>query len=134
MPQLILRSVIVDREPYVVFLHKFLDTRQGGRVRISSDNHRDSRSLGIFELTADVVILVLGKVNRPHGMQLNTGGVIVVERLRLLRRTHREMVFYLLRVQRRYVELLHVADQLRAVEIARGVAAQTQIDWRPRAT
>src|ERR1700735_5023864 len=106
MPQLVLRPVIVDREPYVVLLYKLLNTRKRGRVRISSDNHRDTRSLGVFELTADVVILVLGEVNRSHGMQLNTGGVIVVERLRLLCRIHREMVFDVLGVQRQYVELL----------------------------
>ncbi len=125
MPQLILRPVIVDREPYVVLLHKLFDTRKRGRFWVSSDNHRDTRSLGIFELTADVVILILGKVNRSHGMELNTGGMIVVERLRLLCWIHGEMVFDVLRVQRQYVELLHVADQLRAVEIAKGVAAQT---------
>ena len=125
MPQLILRPVIVDCESYVVLFHEFLNARKRGWGRVSSDDHRYARSLGIFELTANVIILVLGKVNRSDGMQLNAGGVIVVERLRLLCRIHREMIFHILRVQRQHVELLHVADQLCAVEIAKGIAAQT---------
>src|SRR5580692_13017071 len=104
MPQLILWPVIVDGEPYVVLLHKFLDTTKSARGRVSGDNDRNTRSLGIFELIADVVIFVFGKVNRPDGMQLNARGMVVVKRLRFLGRIHREMVFDILRVQRKHVE------------------------------
>src|SRR5437899_7866462 len=54
MPQLVLGAVIVDRDPDVVFLYEFLDSRQSLRCRVARDNNADSRSLAVFELVADI--------------------------------------------------------------------------------
>ena len=124
MPQLILRPVIVDGEAHVVLLDKLLDARKGTGRRVSSDNHRDTRSLAVLEFAADVGILVLIEINRSGRMQLNAGRMVVLERLRLLHGIHREMIFDVLGIQREHIELLHEADQLCPVEITKGVAGQ----------
>ena len=40
------------------------------------------------------------------------------------------MIFNILGIQRQHVQLLHVADQLGAIEIAKGIAGQAELDRR----
>ncbi len=127
MPYLILRTVIVDGEPYVVLLHKLLDARKSFRRRISGDNDLNPRALAVLELTADVVVFIFGKINGAGGMELNACCMVVVERFRLCRWIHGEVIFHVLGIQRIHVQLLHVADQLRPVEIAKGVAGTSPV-------
>src|SRR6266478_4412234 len=63
MPQLVLGAVIVDRDPDVVFLYDFLDSRQSLRCRVASDNNADSRPLAVFELAADIGIFILREID-----------------------------------------------------------------------
>src|SRR5580704_16334821 len=58
MPQPILRTVIVNRDAYVVLLYELLHSRQSFRRRIAGDNDRNTRSLAVFEFGSDVRILV----------------------------------------------------------------------------
>src|SRR5450631_3053611 len=130
MPQLVLGAVVVDGEAYVVLLHKLLDTGKSIWSGVPSDDHLDTRSLAILELAADVVVLVLGEIDRSGSVELNAGRMIVVERFRLRGRIHGEMIFDILGIQCEHVELLHVANQLRAIKIAEGIAAQAQTNRR----
>ncbi len=115
---------------YVVLLHELLDAGKSIRRRVSGNDDRDPGSLAVLKLAADVRILVFIEIDCSGGVELNAGGMVVVERFRLLRRIHGQMIFDVLGIQREHVELLHEADQLRAVEIAKGVAGQAQTDRR----
>ena len=63
-------------------------------------------------------------------MELDAGGGIVGQRLRLQRGVHGQMIFRVFAVQIGKVELLHEADQLRAREVAEGIAGQAEVDGR----
>ena len=73
----------------------------------------NARALGVLELGANVVVIVLGKRDRAGSVELDAGGSVVGQCLRFQRGIHRQMVLHVLAVQVGKVQLLHEADQLR---------------------
>ena len=128
LPELVLRAVVVDGDADVVFLDELLDTRKTRWRWITGDNHIDAGTLGVLELAADVVVLILGEVHGADGVQLDSIGGVVGDSGGLLGRIHGEMVFGVLAVEIADLELLHVGDHLVARELAEGVAGEAEMD------
>src|SRR5438477_2190593 len=123
MPQLVLRSVIVDRDFDVVLLYELLYSWQSFRRGVAGDDDGNPRSLAVFELGPDVGIFIFGEIDGPGSVQLDASRGIVSQRSRLLVRIDRKMIFDVLCIQGEHIELLHEADGLRASEIAERVAS-----------
>src|SRR5260370_15115180 len=67
VPQLVLRSMIVDRESNVILLHEFFDAWKSLRRRITGDDDPNTRSLAVFELAANILTLPLPTITcSPH--------------------------------------------------------------------
>src|SRR6266478_9180746 len=126
MPQLVFRPVIVDRETDTVFLYELLNSRQSFRCRVAGDYDRNTRSLAVFELVPDVRIFVFREIDGSGSVQLDARRGVVRQRSRLLLRIRRKMIFDILRIQRKHIELLHEADHLRATEVTERVAGYAQ--------
>src|SRR6185437_13673851 len=124
-PQLVFWAVVMDGDADVVFLHKLLNPRQRFERWIASDDDADARSFAVFELRADVVVFVILKIDGSGGVQLDSRGSIISECGGFRLRVHGQMVFGVFRIQRRYVELLHESDHLRAREVAERVAGES---------
>ena len=77
MPELIFWAVIVDGETDVVFLYEFLDARESFRRGVAGDNYRDSGSLAVFELAADVGVFVFGEIDGAGGVKVDACGGVV---------------------------------------------------------
>ncbi len=71
----------MDGEANVVLAHKFFDARQCRWRGIARHNHANACALGIFEFGADVVVIVLRKVNRSDRVKLDARGGIVGQSL-----------------------------------------------------
>src|SRR5271156_5617047 len=126
MPQLVLGAMIVNRDADVVLLYEFLNSRERFRSRVPGDNNSDAGSLAVFELGADVCILIFREIDGASSVKLDARRRIVCKRCRLLLRIHWQMVFDVLHIQGKHIELLHEADHLRAAEVAERVAGQAQ--------
>src|SRR5882757_6342056 len=120
--------MIVNRKANVVLLHELFDAWEGLRSRVAGHNDGDAGALAIFELAANVVVLVLRKVNGSRSVQLDARSSVVRKRLRLRLRFHRKMILDVLRIQRRNVELLHETDHLVAGEVAKRIASHAQMN------
>src|SRR5258708_1616345 len=83
VPQLVLRSMIVDSDADVILLHEFFDPWKSLRRRIAGDDDRNARSLAIFKLAANIVIFVLWKVDGPGSVKLDACSSVVRKRLSL---------------------------------------------------
>ena len=131
---LVLGPVIVDGDLDVVFLHKLFHARQRCRRRIAGNNHLDASAFAVFKLCADVIVIVLLKVDGADSVQVNAVGLVVGYSLRLSRRIHGQMVFGVLGIQAGDVQLLHPRDHLGTLEVAERIARDAQPDRRRRAT
>src|SRR5580693_1900159 len=130
MPQPIFWPVIVDREANVILPHELLDSWQSFQCGVARDNDGNTRSLAVFELSANVGIFVFREIDRPGSMKLNASRGIVRERSRFLLQIRREMIFDILCIQLKHIELFHETDHLRTTEVAERVAGETQSNRR----
>ena len=64
-------------------LTKLLDPLEGLGGWIAGDDDVDAGALGVFELGADVGLVVLGEVDGAGGVELDAGGGVVGQGLRL---------------------------------------------------
>src|SRR5215475_8603932 len=122
--------MIVNGNADVVFLYEFFYPGQCRGRRIASDDDVNSSAFAIFEFLADVVVLVLLKVNCSRGMQLDSCCGVIGECGGLRLRIHRQMIFRVFQVYVGHVELLQESEHLRAREIAEGVAGDSEMNWR----
>src|ERR1700674_2772808 len=113
-----------------VLLYELLHSRQSFRCGVAGDNDDNTSSLAVFELTPDVRIFVFREIDRSGSVKPDARRGIVRQRSLLLLRIRREMIFHLLRIQRRHIELLHEADHLRPTEVLERVAGQAQSNRR----
>src|SRR6266478_565520 len=131
MPQFILRPVIVDREAYVVLLHKLLNPRQRLGGGVARDNHLNPRPLAVFKLAANVRIFIFREIDCSGSVQLDARRGIVRQRSLFLLRVHRKMVLDILCIQRQHTELLQEADHLCPAEVTERIAGHAQPNRQP---
>ena len=81
-------------------------------------------------LGADIRIFIFGKIDGSGGVKLDAGGRIVRKCSRFLLSIRRKMIFDVLRVQLRNIELFHECDHLGASEITERVAGEAQTKTR----
>ena len=124
----VLWPVIVDGDLDVVFLHELFHARQRGGRWIPGNDDLDAGSLAVFELGADIVVIVLLEVDGTYSVQVNAVRLVVRDGLRLCRRIHRQMILRVLGIEAGDLQLLHPCDHLRALKVAEGVARDSQLD------
>src|SRR3984957_16808871 len=128
LPELVFGTMVVDCDPDVVLLDELLYPRKTGGRGISGDDDRDAGPLAILKFGADVVVFVLGEVDGARSVKFDICCCVIGDGLRFLRWIGWKMVFDILCVQRRDVELLHVADHLGAAEVAKGITGEAELD------
>ena len=63
----------MDCHADVILAHKFVDARKRLQRRVTRDDHIDAGPLAVFELTSNVSVFILRKINSPGGMKMDTG-------------------------------------------------------------
>ncbi len=89
-PQLILGSVVVDGDSYVVLLHEFLNAGKDCGSRAAGDYHSNPGSLAVLKLAAHIVIVVFEEADGSGSVELNAGRGIVLQGFQLFLRIGRE--------------------------------------------
>src|ERR1700683_3776134 len=130
MPQLVFWPVVVDGDADVVFLYKLLYARESLRRGVAGDNDGDACAFAVLEFTPDIGIFILIEIDSSSGVKPDASSSVIGQRGRFLRQIHWQVIFDILRVQGKNVDLFHEGDELRAGEVAEGIAGQTQADWR----
>src|SRR5258708_26933712 len=128
LPELVFRTMIVDRDPDVVLLDELLYPRKTGGRGISGDDDGETGPLAILKLVADVVVFILEEVDGARSVKFDVCRCVVDDGLPFLRWICWKMVFDILCVQPGDAELLHVADHLGAAEIAKGITGKAELD------
>ena len=122
--------MIVDRETNVILLYELFDSRQIFWRGVASDNNGDSCLFAIFEFAPDVRVIIFVKINGSGSVEFDSSRGIVRECSCFLLRIRREMIFDVFQIQREHIELLYEGNQLRAVEVAKSVTGQPQMNGR----
>ena len=114
----------MNRDADVVLLYELLKSRQSFPCGVAGDNNRNTGSLAVFELAADIRIFIFREINGSGSVKPDARGGVVRQRSRLLLRILWEMIFDILRIQSEHVELFHETDHLPAAEVTKCVAGQ----------
>src|SRR5580704_2697720 len=130
MPQLIFRPMIVDSDTDIVLLYELFDSRQSFRCGVAGDDDGNTCPLAVIELIPDVRIFIFREIYGSGGMKPDARRGVIRQRSRLLLRIRREMIFDILGIQSKHIELLHKADHLRTTEVTERVAGQPQTNRR----
>src|SRR5579872_4448947 len=120
----------MNRDADIILLRELLDPGQRLRRRITCDDDADTSPFAIFELRADILILVFSEINRAGGMKLDAIRRVVGKRFCLLVRIHWEMILNVLDVEVMHAKLLHEAEHLSTSKVSECVAGNSKTQRR----